>query len=108
MIKVKIDGHKVEMALKGSLNDICSETLMIVRSVWESIARQDAESGEQYKTLIERAFEEKVAFANHEELAEITKKAEKEAEESESAKKELKKAVKELKELLGDLFNDED
>lgn len=105
MIKVKIDGHKVEMAVNGSLSDICSETLMIVRSVWESITQQDEESGEQYKTLIERAFEEKVAFADHEELA---KKAEKEAEESENAKKELKKAVKELKELLGDLFNDED
>lgn len=107
MIKAKVDGPKVEMAIKGSLNDICSETLMIVRNIWESIAKQDEEFGEHYKELIERAFEEKVAFADHEEMAEIARKAKEKVEENEDAKKELKQALKELKEVLGELFDED-
>lgn len=70
MLKLVVEKDAVSGMVKGSLNEICADTAMIIHHVWNTIKTQDKESADEYASMVKRAVSDNVCFYdNAEDLA---------------------------------------
>jgi len=52
MIDIKCDHGEVECAISGSLEELCTDTIILIKYIYESICKHDSEAGQRYKNMM--------------------------------------------------------
>ena len=68
MIKIEANKCGIKASIKGSLNDLMAESILIVRNVWESIKAQNEDAADEFAFMVSKAFTDGIAFCEDEEI----------------------------------------
>ena len=71
MIKIETKNGNCTVGISGSLSTLCSDTMIIIRSIYNGIKEEDKEAAETYKKMIVKEIE--MAFKSDDEIHEKAK-----------------------------------
>lgn len=102
MIKVKAKKGKVDLKIYGTLDEICADTVTIVKSIKDSLAKGDPDCGRSYEKMMEALLID-AAFHMEDKPGFVQSLQKKEAEEKDKESENGEAALKEIVSLLGKL-----
>ena len=104
MLKLESKNGEVYGVVKGKLNELATDTICLVRHVWNCIKEADEESADLFKYYIEQSLNDGVMFCEDDEVASVVSEAvEKIKKRRGSTDDELTDILEQLKSKLEEL-----
>lgn len=74
MIDIKCDHGEVECTMSGSIEELCADTIMLIKYIYDGICKHDSEAGQRYKDMMTNNHLIAILpFANEEQLGKFVK-----------------------------------